>query len=79
MGCYKMNTQELINTAIALVACDKGLLAMDESYPTCNKRFAKLMQRSLWNYLMVDGVLVGGDSLTVESFNKIIHYSSAED
>lgn len=25
-----------------MVADDKGLLAMDESYPTCNKRFAKL-------------------------------------
>ncbi|MCR4297422.1 MAG: fructose-bisphosphate aldolase class I [Gallionella sp.] len=37
-----MNTQELINTARALVADDKGLLAMDESNPTCNKRFAKL-------------------------------------
>jgi len=36
-----MNTQELINTAGALVANDKGLLAMDESNPTCNKRFAK--------------------------------------
>ena len=37
-----MNAQELINTARALVAADKGLLAMDESNPTCNKRFAKL-------------------------------------
>ena len=37
-----MNTNELINTAISLVACDRGLLAMDESNPTCNKRFAKL-------------------------------------
>jgi len=37
-----MNTQELIGTAKALVADDKGLLAMDESNPTCNKRFAKL-------------------------------------
>ncbi len=37
-----MNTQELIDTARALVADDKGLLAMDESNPTCNKRFAKL-------------------------------------
>ncbi len=37
-----MNTQELINTARALVADDKGLLAMDESNPTCHKRFAKL-------------------------------------
>jgi len=25
-----------------MVADDKGLLAMDESLPTCNKRFAKL-------------------------------------
>jgi fructose-bisphosphate aldolase class I len=37
-----MNEQALINTAQALVADDKGLLAMDESIPTCNKRFAKL-------------------------------------
>ena len=37
-----MNTQPLIDTARALVAGDKGLLAMDESNPTCDKRFAKL-------------------------------------
>ncbi len=37
-----MNTQKLINTAKALVANDKGLLAMDESNGTCNKRFATL-------------------------------------
>jgi len=37
-----MNAQELILTAKELVADDKGLLAMDESNPTCNKRFAKL-------------------------------------
>ena len=36
-----MNTHELINTAGALVANDKGLLAMDESNPTCDRRFAK--------------------------------------
>ena len=36
-----MNATELIDTAKALVAGDKGLLAMDESNPTCNKRFAK--------------------------------------
>src|SRR4249919_3978174 len=35
-----MKTEELRNTAQALVAGDKGLLAMDESTPTCNKRFA---------------------------------------
>ena len=36
-----MNTQALIHTARMMVADDKGLLAMDESNPTCNKRFAK--------------------------------------
>ncbi len=37
-----MKTQELISTAQALVSGDKGLLAMDESTPTCNQRFAGL-------------------------------------
>jgi fructose-bisphosphate aldolase class I len=37
-----MDTHILIATAKALVADDKGLLAMDESNPTCHKRFAKL-------------------------------------
>jgi fructose-bisphosphate aldolase, class I len=38
----EMNAQELITTARAMVAEDKGLLAMDESTPTCNKRFEKV-------------------------------------
>jgi fructose-bisphosphate aldolase class I len=38
----EMKAQELISTAQALVSGDKGLLAMDESNPTCNKRFARL-------------------------------------
>jgi fructose-bisphosphate aldolase class I len=37
-----MNAQALTGTARALVADGKGLLAMDESNPTCNKRFAAL-------------------------------------
>ncbi|MEP6739200.1 MAG: class I fructose-bisphosphate aldolase [Caldimonas sp.] len=37
-----MNSQALVDTASALVAADKGLLAMDESNGTCNARFAKL-------------------------------------
>jgi hypothetical protein len=37
-----MNAQKLIDTARALVAGDKGLLAMDKGNPTCNKRFARL-------------------------------------
>ena len=35
-----MNLKELIKTAKTLVADNKGLLAIDESNPTCNRRFA---------------------------------------
>jgi fructose-bisphosphate aldolase class I len=37
-----MQAQVLVDTAQALVAGDRGLLAMDESTGTCNKRFAAL-------------------------------------
>jgi fructose-bisphosphate aldolase class I len=37
-----MSAHHLIEMAQKLVADDKGLLAMDESNPTCNKRFAAL-------------------------------------
>lgn len=37
-----MNQDKLIKTAQAMIANKKGLIAMDESNPTCNKRFAAL-------------------------------------
>ncbi len=37
-----MNAHDLVDIARALVAGDKGLLAIDESNATCNTRFAKL-------------------------------------
>jgi fructose-bisphosphate aldolase class I len=37
-----MKAQELIDTARTQVASDKGLSALDERTPTCDKRFAKL-------------------------------------
>jgi len=37
-----MNINQLTDTATALMAGNKGLLAMDESLPTANKRFAAL-------------------------------------
>ncbi len=37
-----MNERELVATVTALTADGKGLLAIDESTPTCNKRFATL-------------------------------------
>lgn len=54
-----MNSKLLRETAQALVADDKGLLAMDESNPTCHKRFAKLgipqteEARRAWRELIV--------------------------
>ncbi|MEO8060715.1 MAG: class I fructose-bisphosphate aldolase [Burkholderiales bacterium] len=54
-----MNTRNLLATAQALVGNDKGLLAMDESNPTCNKRFAALgipqteAARRTWRELIV--------------------------
>jgi fructose-bisphosphate aldolase class I len=42
MNSSQMNAKALNDTARALVAGNKGLLAMDESNSTCNKRFAKL-------------------------------------
>jgi len=38
----QMKAHVRLNTAKAMVAEGKGLLAMDESNPTCNKRFAGL-------------------------------------
>ena len=54
-----MNAQELIDIARKLVEHHKGLLAMDESTPTCNKRFAGLgipqteTARHAWRELLV--------------------------
>jgi fructose-bisphosphate aldolase class I len=61
----QMNRLGLIDTAHALVAGDKGLLAMDESNPTCNKRFAKLgipqtvEARRAWRELIVTTPALG--------------------
>jgi fructose-bisphosphate aldolase class I len=42
VGQLKVSSHHLTDTAAALIADDKGLLTMDESTPTCDKRFAKL-------------------------------------
>jgi fructose-bisphosphate aldolase class I len=59
MGRIEMTAQTLVDTARRLVAAGKGVLAMDESNGTCNKRFAALgiaqteeMRRS-WRELII--------------------------
>ena len=39
MEVSNMISQNIITTAKAMMVDHKGLLAMDESTPTCNKRF----------------------------------------
>ena len=54
-----MNRKLLMDTARALMANGKGLLAMDESNPTCNRRFEKfripqnMEARRAWRELIV--------------------------
>lgn len=69
-----MNSQILIDTASLLMTGDKGLLAMDESTPTCNKRFAKLgipqtaEARRAWRELLISTPLLH------ESISGVILY-----
>ncbi len=69
-----MNVQLLTDTARALVAGDKGLLAMDESNATCNARFAKLgipqseESRRAWRELILTAPGLG------ESISGVILY-----
>ena len=61
----QMNIQKLIDTAVTLVADDKGVLAMDESNSTCNKRFAEFgipqteEARRAWRELIVTSPNLG--------------------
>ncbi|MFJ2463074.1 class I fructose-bisphosphate aldolase [Pseudomonas sp. NPDC087615] len=54
-----MNSVQLVDTARQMLASGKGLLAMDESSPTCNDRFAALgitpseASRRAWRELLI--------------------------
>jgi fructose-bisphosphate aldolase class 1 len=59
VGCPDVSGAGLVKTAQALVGGGRGLLAMDESTPTCNKRFAATgiaqteAMRRAWRELMI--------------------------
>lgn len=73
-------SSELAATAAAMVAGEKGLLAMDESNGTCNKRFAALgiaqteEMRRAWRDLIVTtprlGNSIGGAILADETIHQ---------
>src|ERR1035441_3202233 len=80
MEQYQMKSKELIETAMTMVAGDKGLLAMDESNSTCNKRFARLgipqteETRRAWRELIVTtaglGECISGMILYAETIRQ---------
>jgi len=76
-----VNYVNMIATAHELFADDKGLLAMDESIPTCNKRFAKIGiqqtadMRRLYRDLLITAPglkdSISGAILCDETFNQL--------
>ena len=79
-----MNEQLLIKTAAALVAGDKGLLAMDESTPTCNKRFAEagipqtVEYRRAYRELIITTTGLSNSISGLILFDETIHQSKAD-
>jgi fructose-bisphosphate aldolase class I len=78
-----MNTQQLMDTANALVADDKGLLAMDESNATCNQRFAALgipltpEMRRQWRDLIVTAPGLGDSVSGAILFDETIRQQTS--
>jgi len=74
-----MSNRALIETVRALVADDKGLLAMDESNPTCNKRFIALgipqseEARRSWRELLITAPALGESISGVILYDETIH------
>ena len=79
-----MTARELIDTARRLVKDDKGLLAMDESNPTCNKRFAALgipqtvEARRAWRELIVTTPALADSISGAILYDETIHQSCSD-
>ena len=79
-----MNTQALIDTAKALLADGKGLLAMDESNATCNQRFAALgiaptpEMRRAWRELLLTAPALNAHISGVILFDETMHQASSD-
>ena len=79
-----MSASTLIDTARQLVKDDKGLLAMDESNPTCNKRFAALgipqtvEARRAWRELIVTTPALADSISGAILYDETIHQSCSD-
>jgi fructose-bisphosphate aldolase, class I len=76
--------KDLIPTVRALMAPDKGLLAMDESVPTCHKRFAALgipqteEARRAWRELIVTTPGLGEAISGAILFDETLHQKTKD-
>ncbi len=79
-----MDVNLLMKTAQALVANDKGILAMDESNTTCNRRFAALgipqteVARRTYREMIVTTPHLGECISGAILYNETIHQQSAD-
>lgn len=79
-----MKADELVKTAQEIVAGHKGLLAMDESTPTCNKRFARLgipqdeESRRAYRELLVTTPCLGQFISSAILFDETIRQSTSD-
>jgi fructose-bisphosphate aldolase class I len=84
VGGVAMTVPSLIDTAGRLVGSGKGLLAMDESNPTCNKRFAALgipqteEARRSWRELIVTTPGLADSISGAILYDETIHQSCAD-
>jgi fructose-bisphosphate aldolase class I len=78
-----MNRQRLVDCAARLVDRGKGLLAMDESTPTCNARFAALGipqtvdMRRAWRELLVTAPGLADSISGAILYDETIHQSTS--
>ena len=79
-----MNTPVLVAIAQALMDKGKGLLAMDESNPTCNKRFAALgiaqteATRRAWREVIVTTPMLNESISGAILYDETIHQSTQD-
>ncbi|MEO5606618.1 MAG: class I fructose-bisphosphate aldolase [Polaromonas sp.] len=79
-----MSASTLIDTARQLVGGGKGLLAMDESNPTCNKRFAALgipqteEARRTWREVIVTTPALADSISGAILYDETIHQSCSD-
>lgn len=79
-----MNTEKLQTTAQVMVAAGKGILAMDESHPTCKKRFDQIgveateESRRLYRQMLVTAPGLGRHISAAILFDETIRQTTGD-